>query len=55
MNKSMGLGDINNRVDNISERGSWYKFIALAVIFIAVGIVETTLNWIFWRDGNIGD
>jgi hypothetical protein len=43
MNEPMGLGDINNRANNISERGSWYNFIALALFLIAIGIVISAL------------
>jgi hypothetical protein len=43
MNEPMGLGDINNRTNNISERGSWYNLIALALFLIAIGIVISAL------------
>jgi hypothetical protein len=43
MNEPMGLGDINNRTNNISERGSWYNFIALALFLIATGIIISAL------------
>jgi len=43
MDEPVGAADSDNRDHNISQRDSWYNFIALALFLGAVGIVISLL------------
>jgi len=43
MNEPLGPADSDNRANTVSERGSWYNFLALALFLGAVGIVISLL------------